>query len=425
MAILLDHSLHLLLMAVLLGCSAFCSASETAFFNQSRRQLELFRQSGQRLQILVARLMESPERLLTTLLLANMTVNTLFFSLSSILSLQLAKSTNIAVGGISAVLEFLILVILGEMLPKAVAYSNTRRICMIAAPIWFPAMRILHPLLRFLDILTVRPALRLLLGAHPSRPIGHLNPQSLIRLLEPSVEQGGLSESQNRLMSEILQLGLLKVRHIMRPRVDMAFCQVNEPAAAIQARMVERKLTRIAVYEKTVDNVLGILSLRDLVLNPQINLRSALQSVAYIPEHAPVEMLVEVFNSPTADLALVVDEYGGVTGMVSRDILIDELVGGETNSTSAIPIQAIGPMQYRLAGFLPIHEWAGTFGVDPQEYRASTVSGLILQHLGKIPRPGDSILLENLRLTIEQMDRHRIRSVILQVEPIAHRQEQP
>ena len=246
-----------------------------------------------------------------------------------------------------------------------------------------------------------------------------MTPQTLKRLLEPSIEQGWLTESQNRLMTEVLQLGLLKVRHIMRPRVDMLFCQVHESPAAIQARMVERKLTRIAVYEKSVDNVLGILSLRDLVLYPQTQIRTALQTVGYVPEYAPAEILFDIFESPSTDLALVVDEYGGVTGMVSREILIDELAGGDQPSPSVAPIEQIGPMQYRLAGYLPIHEWAGAFGIDPRDFRGSTVSGLILQQLGKIPRPGDSILLDNLRLTIERMDRHRIRTVILQVEPIS------
>jgi putative hemolysin len=419
-SILLEQSWRLLLMAGLLCCSAFCSASETAFFNQSRRQLEQFRLSGNPLQMLVARLMESPERLLTTLLLSNMTVNTLFFSLSSVLSLELARSLNAAAGAVSAVLEFLILVLLGEMLPKAVAYSNARRICLLAAPVWFPLMRILRPLLRIFDGLAIRPALRLILGPRPSRrPSGPLTPQTLKRLLEPSIEQGWLTESQNRLMTEVLQLGLLKVRNIMRPRVDLLFCQVHESPAVIQARMIERKQTRIAVYEKSVDNVLGILSLRDLVLYPQTHIRAALQTVGYVPEHAPAEILFDIFSSPSTDLALVVDEYGGITGMVSREILIDELAGGDQPSPSVAPIKQIGPMQYRLAGYLPIHEWAGVFGIDPRDFRGSTVSGLILQQLGKIPRPGDSILLDNLRLTIERMDRHRIRTVILQVEPIS------
>lgn len=364
--------------------------------------------------------MDSPERLLTTLLLSNMTINTLFFTLSSVLSLQLARSLNAAAGGISAVLEFLILVVFGEMVPKAVAYSNTRRTCLMATPIWYPIMRIFRPILQILDGLAIRPTLRLILGANPSHiPAAKLTPQILKRLLEPSLEQGWLTENQNRLMTEVLQLSLLKVRDIMRPRVDMSFCQVNEPPAAIQSHMVERKLTRTAVYEKSVDNVLGILSLRDLVLQPQSNLRALLQTVEYVPEQAPAESLLDFFASHTSKGVLVVDEYGGVTGMVTRDILTDELVGGEPSSPSVAPIESIGPMEYRLAGYLPIHEWAGTFGIDPRDVRASTVSGLILQKLGKIPHPGDSILMDNLRLTVERMDRHRIRTVLLRIEPIS------
>lgn len=426
MSILLEHSWRLLLMIGLLFCSALCAASETAFFTQSRRQLDLFRQSRNPLQTLVARLMESPERMLTTLLISNMAVNTLFFSLSSIFSLELARTINAGAGGVSAVLVFLIMLLFGDMLPKAAAYSNTRRICLWTAPLWYPVMRILQPILQVLDGLAIRPTLRLILGSRPSqRSSPPLMPQTLKRLLEPSREKGLLTESQNRLMTEVLQLGLLKVRHIMRPRVDLSFCEVHESPAVIRDRMVERKLTRMIVYEKSVDNTLGVLSLRDLILQTQSNIRSLLQIVDYVPEHAPAESLLDLFAAPGTDFVLVVDEYGGITGMVSRDILTIEFVGGEPSFPSIVPVEQIGPLEYRLAGNLPIHEWAGTFGINPRDFRGSTVSGLIVQQLGKIPRPGDSILIDNLRLTIEQMDRHRIRTVILQVESISPREPNP
>ncbi len=426
MSILLEHSWRLLLMIGLLCGSAIVSASETAFFNQSRRQLDLFRQSTNPLHNLVARLMGSPERMLTTVLISNMAINTLFFSLSSILSLELARSVNAGAGGASVVLVFLVMVLFGELLPKAVAYSNTRRICLWTAPVWYPVTRILQPILQVLDGLAIRPTLRLILGSRPSRqsPVS-LMPQNLKRLLEPSREKGLLTDIQSRLMTEVLQLGLLKVRHIMRPRVDMSFCEVHESPAVIRDRMTEHKLTQIIVYEKSMDNTLGVLSLRDLVVQSQSNIRSLLRPIEYVPEQATVESLLDLFAVPTTDWIMVVDEYGGITGMISRDILTVEFVGGQPSFPSIVPIEQIGPLEYRLAGNLPIHEWAGTLGVNLRDFRGSTVSGLIVQQLGKIPRPGDCILLGNLRLTIERMDRHRIRTVILQVEPISPQEPNP
>jgi putative hemolysin len=419
MSILFDHIWRLLLMVGLLICSGFFSASETGFFNLSRRQLDVFGHSDNRLHILVARLMNNPERLLSTLLFCNTTVNTLFFSLASVLSLQLGRTMNTAAGGISAILEFFVLVLFGEMLPKSVAYSNSRRVCLFAAPICYVLMRILHPILQISEGLLIRPALRLCLGAHPSRTANReISPHSIRMILEPSCQQGLITEAQSRLVTEVLQFGLLKLRHIMRPRVDMIMCEINGSIPAIQTLMKDRGLTRIPVYETSMDNVIGVLDLRDLLLHSQEKLRSIVHPVDFIPEQKTVESMFEYFSRHSSDLAIVVDEYGGVTGMISMDILLDELLGEPKANESILPVEQIGPMRYRLAGYLPIHDWAETFGVDPAEYRFATVAGLLIGQLGKIPRPGDSILMKNIRLSVDRMDRHRVRTVVMSLEPI-------
>ncbi len=419
MSVLFDHIWRLLLMGALLIGSGFFSASETAFFKLSRRQLDLFLHSGNPLQILVAKLMKNPERLLTTLLLCNMTVNTLFFSLASVLSLELARTTNAAAGGISAILELFVLVLFGEMLPKSVAYSNSRRTCLFAAPICYVLIRVLHPLVHIAENVLIRPVLRLCLGARPARTTNRtISPHSIHRILEPSYRQDRITEAQSRLVAEVLQFGLLKIRHIMRPRVDIVMCEVNGSIPAIQTLIKEHGINRIPVYEKTMDNVIGVLDLRNLLLNPQAKVRSLLQPVDFVPEQKNVESLFEYFSRHPSDLTVVVDEYGGVTGLISMDDLIDELLGEPQSDASPHPVEQIGPMRYRLAGDLPLHDWADTFGIDPTDYRFATVGGMIINRIGKIPRPGDSIRMNNIRLAVERMDRHRIRTVVMMLEPI-------
>jgi CBS domain containing-hemolysin-like protein len=421
---LIDNAWRFLGMVGLLCCSAFFSASETAFFHLSPRKLGGFAQSANHLEKLIHLLLQNPNRLLTSLLFGNMLVNVLFFSIAGVLTVQIQHQFNPVAAGVWAVAIFVILVLFGEMLPKALAYANTYAICVITAVPLYCLRKLLNPFLAVMEAVIVKPAVRLAAG--PSANLsqsGQVSVSQLRILLENSARKGLLSQDENLLLLEVLELGLLKVRHVMQPRVEVYACSVKTEYIQLLAMMRMHQLRHIPIYKDSIDSVFGLIYLRDLLLYPQDeSIEKLVRPVAFVPEQKTIESLIEYFQKTKTDIAVVVDEYGGTAGLITQDDIVSQLLGTETQDLSAEPIQQVGPMTYRLAAQLSIHDWAEAFGVDPEQIRMTTLGGLVTALLGRIPKNGDVAHWENMRFTVEFVRKNRIESLILSLEPLVGKQ---
>lgn len=406
-------------MVLLLVCSGVLSGSETAFFNISIRQLELFRSSNNKFSKLSGYLLSDPKQLLTSLLFGNMAVNVLYFALASLLSISMTRTSGATVGAIFAFLPFVALLLFGEMLPKSIAYSHSQRFCITAAPFCFVCVRILSPLLKVFDFFIVAPAVRFLSGPiTPSGPGKSITTGQLISLIDASRQRGLITEDENQLFAEVIELGLLKVRHVMRPRVDMVCSWVGENAETIQKVMIDNKATKIPVYKEDIDKISGLIHLRDIMLSPETQAEQLIKEVNFVPEQKTVESLLIFFRRSRTDTAIVVDEYGGIAGIVSLEDIVEELIGPLEMSQQFEAVELIGPLKYRLAGNLAIHDWAAVFGIEPAQCRMSTIGGLTTALLGKIPKPGDTVSVKNISLTVEKIQKRRIETLILSLEPV-------
>ncbi len=422
MAAFLENIARFITMLLLLACSAFLSGSETAFFNISRRQAKILQTSANKLQNLAARLINNPRRLLTSLLFGNMAVNVLFFALASVLSLNLANRIGPTAAVITAVLSFVALLLLGEMLPKSLAYSHSTRFCIAAAPACFLCMRMLSPLLRIFEVAIVTPILRLLTApADAAALTDAVTAEQLKTLIDSSRQRGLISDDENQLFAEVIELGFLKVRHVMRPRVDMIACDVTDSPRKVQQLMAQNNLTKIPLYAKNIDNIVGCLNQRDLLLSPDTPIGKLLKKVNFVPEQKTVESLLEFFRKSRTDMAIVVDEYGGIAGTVSVEDIVEELIGPIEPTSQIEPIEQIGPLRYRLAANLAIHDWAQAFGIDPGQTRLATIAGFTTALLGRIPKEGDVAYLKNLKFTVEKVQKHRIETLILSLEPVSQK----
>jgi putative hemolysin len=407
---------HGILMLILLCCSAFFSGSETAFFNLSRRQIRFMQESKHRLQSLVAHLLQKPGQLLNCLLFGNMCVNVLYYSVSSVFVIRVGQQNGLTAATIVAGVTFIILVLFGEILPKSIAYASSRSLSIMAAVPAFLCLQIFAPIGFVFKFLILEPFLRIVLG--PKRLPKAVTVSEFKSLIETSRRQGLITADETRLLEEVVELGFLKVRHVMKPRVDMPVCAVTGSANKARRLMQENHVTKLPVYVKTIDNIVGIVQLRQLLLKPDMSLDRLVKPVHFVPEQKSVESLLEFFRKTQTDIAVVVDEYGGIAGSVRLEDIADELFGTEELTGGIEPIEQIGPFEYRLSGDLAIYEWADVFGIDLAETRLSTVGGLVTTLLGKIPKSGDVAYLKNLRFTVEHVRKHRIQTVVLALEPI-------
>lgn len=416
MAVVYQNIGQVFLMLLLLCCSAFFSGSETAFFNLSRRQKQDLQKSKHKLQNLAGRLADSPKRLLSCLLFGNMVVNVLFYALASMLTLRVRREIGLTASGFTAGMSFIVLVMFGEIMPKSLAYGSSRPVSLIASLPLAVCLRVFGPIIFILRIVAVEPAIRLLLGA--AKRAKPMTGSEFRSLLEASRNRGLITADENRLLAEIIEFGSLKVRHVMRPRVDMIACAVTDSPHTARQKIQKHHLTKLAVYLGTVDNVIGLVHLRDILLRPDVSLDKIVRRVNFVPEQKTVESLLEFFRKTATDTAVVVDEYGGIAGSVRLEDIAEELLGPIGVEERTEMIQSVGPLQYRLAGSLAIHDWADAFGVNVSETRLATIGGLVTELLGKIPRCGDEAYLGNLKFRVERVRHHRIETVVLSVEPI-------
>ncbi len=403
-------------MLLLLVGSAFFSGSETAFFNLTQRQIKQLEASKSRLHKLAARLLRRPGHLLNCLLLGNMTVNVLFYAVASVLVSHVGHAWGLGAATGYAFGTFIILVMFGEILPKSLTYASSRRLAVAAALPAFLVVQVLGPITSVFRVLFLEPLLRVLLGhARLPRMITLAEFRSLVSL---SRQRGLISEDENRLLGEVVEMGLLKVRHVMQPRVDLVACAVSESPQQARERMQKHHLTKIPVYVGNMDNIVGVVHLRQLFLRPEVPLDRLVQPVSFVPEQKTVESLLEFFRRTGTDMAVVVDEFGGIAGSVWLEDIAEELFGRMGVAADIEPIKQLGPFQYRLAGDLAIHDWADVFGIDLEQSRLSTIGGLVTTLLGRIPRQGDVARLGNLKFTVDRVRRHRIETVVLSLEPI-------
>jgi CBS domain containing-hemolysin-like protein len=403
-------------MLILLICSAFFSGAETAFFNLSRRQVKSFRDSKHKVQNLVGNLLNKPGHLLNSLLFGNMTVNVLFYAVSSILIMRVKEHGSLLLAGVVALMSFTALVLLGEILPKSIAYANSKTVSLAAALPAFLCLKIFTPLEYMIKFIILEPILRLSLG-----PVRNPKPITVVEfksLIDTTRKQGLISADENKLLTEIIELGLLKVRHVMRPRVDMLACSVTDTPETARKKIQANNLTKLPVYVETIDNIVGAIHLRQLLLKADTPLDKIVQHIYFVPEQKTVESLLEFFRRSRTDMAVVVDEYGGIAGSVQLEDIAEELFGQIEQTSQVEPIKQTGPFEYRLAGNLAIHDWAEVFGIDLSESRIATVGGLVTALLGKIPKSGDVAYLKNFKFTIEKMQKHRIETLILTLEPL-------
>ncbi|MDD5458187.1 MAG: hemolysin family protein [Phycisphaerae bacterium] len=403
-------------MLVLIGCSGFFSCSETALFNLTRRQVTQLRKSPHRLEKLAARLLLHPKKLLGCILLGNMGVNVLFFAIASIFLVKLESQFNPVIAALGAFVSFSLLLLFGEVLPKSLAYINSMYLSIAAALPLYICLKVFNPIIVIFRFLIIDPALKLVLGT--GKAVKKVSPIEFKSLIEASRQRGLISSQENKLLSEIVELGFLRVRDCLKPRVDMTICSVHDSPESVKRLMLKKGLTKIPVYVRHIDNIVGLIHLRQILLRPDTSVDKLVEPVHFVPEQKKIESLLEFFRQNQTDIAVVVDEFGGIAGSIRLEDIVEELLGPIEAGERIEPVEKLGPFTFRMAGDLTVHDWAETFGIDPEENRISTIGGLVTMLLGKVPQPGDIASLGNLKFTVERVQKRRVISVILTFEPI-------
>jgi CBS domain containing-hemolysin-like protein len=239
-------------------------------------------------------------------------------------------------------------------------------------------------------------------------------------LVDLSEREGVLDVDVSGMIAGVMELSDIPLREVMVPRVQMVAFDVEDPPEELLQLFCSEKCTFIPLYENKVDNVLGVVHVKDLFLKAEEkDLRSLIRPVPFIPETASAEDALKRFRAEHAKMALAVDEYGAVQGLVTIEDVLEEVVGeitDEYDEAESPPVESLGPRKYRLRGELNIREWEELFSMQLPRMPVDTIGGLVTALLDRVPHEGDSAEYGNLKFTVETIRGRRVETVILELD---------
>ena len=419
---------QLLLLVGLLLLSGLMSGSETALTAIGSWKVRQLREDGHDPSGAFALLEKNPTRFITTLLIGNNLVNIAATALVTQIVLQLSRSygfaESLAVGYATGIMTLLILVF-GEITPKSIAVHNAEPFSrLVIRPVYLLSV-VLYPIGLFFTWIASR-VLRLFRLEPSTSP---LITQAELRLMLRSAEVSGVLELQEQeMIRSVIDLEERVVREVMTPRVDMVAVDEGASLEELLRLTTENGYSRLPVYRETIDDIRGVVYARDLL--PYLGRPEALSETRvsdlmiqpqYVPETLSVMNLLRDMRLRKNHLAVVVDEFGGTSGLVTLEDIIEEITGeiyDETDTEEEEDIRVLGEDDYRIQGAAHLEQVAGELDLafrDDGEY--DTLAGFLISEFGYIPSVGESFDYQGVRFTVEEADERRIIGVLASRDP--------
>jgi putative hemolysin len=408
---------ELILLSIGLFLSGFFSASETALFSISKIKALHIAKDGSKTGQLILKMKEDSHTLLTTILIGNNLVNIGASAVATSLAISYFKSN--AVGIATGIMTILIL-IFGEIFPKS--FANTNNI-IVAKIVIYPVFWLSKLFFPFIYLLNFIPRLQGVID------ISHetVTEDELMTMVEVVKDDGEIKAEEKELITNIFEFDDTSCSEIMTPRADMFVIDVSDTMDI--EHILKTGFSRIPVIEDTIDNVVGILHVKDLFVSYQkacalnsetsLDVKTIMRKPYFIPESKKLDLLLQDFKQKKNHIAVVVDEHGGVAGIVTLEDVIEEIFGEIIDETDRL-----APDIVRLKG----NKWlvSGKIDVDdlnkeiqikiPESKTYDTFSGFFLEQIGRIPKPGESIIVDKWTITVKDMDGNRIQNFIIKKE---------
>lgn len=407
---------------VLLFCSALVSAAEVALFSLSPQDLDSSTKKDPKKTKVLSRLLQRPKKLLATILVTNSFVNmaviVLFFTIGTSVFAFISIPTLKFVAEIIVVTFFILL--FGDVLPKIYANRNSLRFALfIAGPIAF-----LDTLLTPVSI-PLRSLTNFLNDKLGGKQKSNISVDQLSQALELT-SSDDTTQQEQKILEGIVSFGNTEVRQVMSPRIDIFAIEISDTYAEILPGIIDKGFSRIPVYEENIDHIVGVLFVKDLI--PHIGKKAfewktLIREPFFVPENKKLDNLLKDFQGMKNHLAVVVDEYGGTSGIVTLEDVIEEIVGDISDEfdDDNISYSQIDDKTFLFEGKINLKDFYRIIDLDETEFEeskgeAETLAGFLLEILGNFPKKGQKINFANIRFTIESIDRKRIKQIKASIE---------
>jgi len=402
------------IMLLLLILSGLISGSEVAFFSLGPKQLKEIRTKKGVKNRQIVKLLERPKRLLATILISNNFVNVAIVMVSSFVLTNIFNLEDYPLWAfvLQVVLVTSMLLIFGEIIPKMLATQNPMKFAVIMA---LPVNTLLKIFYQFSSLLVYSTRIIDKKASNRGYDISINDISQAIDIASGEQEQ----EKEKKILKGIVNFSDTSVKEIMKSRVDVVALDKEASFADVLQTVLDSGYSRIPVYEENFDHIQGILYVKDLL--PHIDdgaytWQSNLRSAFYVPENKPISDLLKEFQSEKIHLAIVVDEYGGTSGIVTLEDIIEEIVGeinDEFDSADVADHLKLDEYNYEFEAKTPLNDFCKIIGIETShfdEYRgeSDTLAGLILEHEGVIPEKGHKIKIDGFTFIIQEVDSRRI-----------------
>ncbi|MDO4467413.1 MAG: hemolysin family protein [Bacillota bacterium] len=412
----MDSDLWLLIfiLILLLFLSGFFSSAETSLVSANKIKIRTLSQEGNKRAKILLKIYENSDKMLSAILIGNNLVNTF--------SASIAATIAYAFGGawvsIATFIITLLILIFGEITPKTIATQNAEKIALLYAPIISFLMLVFTPIILFIN--GISNVLLKAIGVDMKKSGPSLTENELRTIVDVSHEEGVIEEDEKDMIKNVFDLGDVRVKDVMVPRVHVAMLEIGDSYEEIIDLYKEEKYTRIPVYEDTIDNIVGLINMKDLILyqkDEEFSIRSFMRKPHFVFENKKVSDLLLEMKQSTVNMSIVLDEYGELTGIITLEDIIEEIVGevqDEYDGHEALNIQKINERLYKVKGYLSLHDLneALDLNLDSEDY--DSVGGLVIDALEHFPVLRDQITLEDgTTIRVSKIIKNRIEEVYI------------
>lgn len=398
-------------LVILIALSSFFSMSETALMSVSKIKLRHMIEEGVSGAELVEKLTDDPNKLLGAILIGNNIVNIAASAIATVIATDMFGSEGVGIA--TGVITILVL-IFGEITPKSIAKQKSEAVALkVAKPIHFIVV-IFKPLVYIFTAISsffIR-----ILGGDPNEARSFITQEELRTMVGVSEEEGVLENVEKEMIFNVFDFSELQVKDIMVQRVDIISIEQDDSYDEVMEVIKNEQFSRIPVYNQTIDNIVGILNVKDFStienLREGFNVSDYIREPFYTFEFKRIKELFNELKKTRNHIAIVLDEYGGTVGLVTIEDLIEEIVGDiQDEYDEENHIKIIKDNEYLVDGSLRLHDVSDLIGIDIDSEEFDSVGGLMIGDLGRMPEEQEEVMVNNIKFIAEEIEKNRIKKV--------------
>ena len=406
---------QILILLVLLLLSGIFSSAETALTTYNKIRMRALADEGNKRASTVLAVTENSGKMLSAILIGNNIVNTAVASLATTIAYRLGGTAVAIASGLMT----LLIILFGEITPKTMATIHAEKMSLFYAPVINIFMKIMTPFIFIVNGLST--GLLMLLRIDPNAKDNTMTEAELRSVVNVSHQDGVIESDEKEMIYNVFDLGDAIAKDVMVPRVNVTFADIDSSYDELINLFREDKFTRLPVYQETKDNVVGTINMKDLLLydskKSEFQIKDILREAYFTYEYKSISELLVEMRQASFNIAIVLDEYGETSGLITLEDILEEIVGeihDEYDENEEENIKAVGKHEYIIEGSTNLDDLNDSLDLNLESEDYDSLGGFIIEKLDRLPKAGDYVSTEEgIRMVVEKLDKNRIETVHL------------